>query len=51
MRTHTLLETREELEQLYKSRREIYLKHSTIQLECEGSPVENAERIAAAVRK
>ena len=43
--------TKEELEALYNARRDVYLKHSTIRLECNGSPVENAERIAEAVRK
>ena len=43
--------TKEQLEELYNSRKGIYLKHSTIRLECSGSPVENAEKIADILRK
>ena len=43
--------TKEELEALYNSRRDVYLAHSTIRLECIGSPVENAEKIAEILRK
>ena len=43
--------TKEQLEELYNSRRGVYLSHSTIRLECGGSPVENAELIARSLRK
>ncbi|MBR5683927.1 MAG: shikimate kinase [Ruminococcus sp.] len=43
--------TKEELCELYNSRRDVYLRHSTIRLECGGSPVENAELIARSLRK
>ncbi|HOC33478.1 MAG: Shikimate kinase [Firmicutes bacterium ADurb.BinA205] len=43
--------TKEELKALYDQRREVYLSHSTVRVECDGSPVENAEKIAQAVRK
>lgn len=43
--------TKEQLEELYNSRRSIYLKHSTIRLECSGSPMEVAEQTAHSVRK
>jgi shikimate kinase len=43
--------TKEELEALYNSRRDVYLAHSTLKLECIGSPVENAEKIAELLRK
>ena len=43
--------TKEQLEELYNNRKGIYLKHSTIRLECIGSPVENAEKIAELLRK
>ena len=43
--------TKEQLEELYNTRREVYMKHSTIRLECSGSPVENAELIARSLRK
>ena len=43
--------TKEELKKVYDQRREIYMKHSTVRVECNGSPMENAEKIAAAVRK
>jgi len=43
--------TKEELEELYNSRRNVYLGHSTVRIECDGSPVENAELIVRAVRK
>ena len=43
--------TKDQLEELYNSRKDIYLKHSTIRLECSGSPVENAELIVRSLRK
>jgi shikimate kinase len=43
--------TKEELEQLYNTRREIYLRHATVCVDCGASPMEAAEHIAAAVRK
>ena len=43
--------TKEELRALYDQRRSVYLQNSTIQIDCGGSPVETAEKIAAAVRK
>lgn len=43
--------TKEELEQLFNTRREVYLKHSTLCIECADSPMEIAEQIAAAVKK
>ncbi len=43
--------TKEELEKLFNQRREIYIKHSTVTVDCSGSPSDNAEKIAAAVRK
>ena len=43
--------TKEELRELFNSRRDVYMKHSTIRLECSGSPVENAEMIARSLRK
>ena len=43
--------TKEQLEELYNSRRDVYIRHSTIRLECSGSPVENADKIADALRK
>lgn len=43
--------TREELEELYNNRRSIYMKHSTVTLNCSGTPVENAEQLAAALKR
>ncbi len=43
--------TKEQLEELYNARRSVYQAHSTITIDCSGSPVENADRIAAALRK
>ena len=43
--------TKEELETLYNQRRSVYLKHSTVTVDCSGTPAENADRIAEAVRK
>lgn len=43
--------TKEELKARYDARKEVYLAHSDIRLECIGSPVEIAEQIAAAARK
>ena len=43
--------TKEQLEELYNARKDTYLKHSTIRIECDGSPVENAENIVKALRK
>lgn len=43
--------TREELQELFNKRREVYLRHSTVRIECDGSPVENADKIAEILRK
>lgn len=43
--------TKEELEALYNSRREVYVKHSTIKIDASGSPVETADKIAEALKK
>lgn len=44
--------TKEQLEELYNKRREIYLRHSTVQISCGSlSPIETAEKIAAALKK
>lgn len=43
--------TKEELKALYDKRHEVYKAHSTISIDCTGSPVENAEKIAAALKK
>lgn len=43
--------TKEELLERFNQRREVYLKHSTIRIECTGSPMETAELIADSVRK
>lgn len=44
--------TKDELEQLYNDRRNVYLSHSTIKIDCgSSSPVEIAEKIAASVFK
>lgn len=42
--------TREELLERFNTRREIYLKHSTVTVDCSGSPMQTAERIAEAAR-
>lgn len=42
----------EELRELFNSRRSVYLRHSTVRIDCgNSSPVEIAERIAASVFK
>lgn len=43
--------TKEELRELFNKRREVYLRHSTVRIECDGSPVENADKIAEILRK
>ncbi|MGN0580205.1 MAG: shikimate kinase [Ruminococcus sp.] len=43
--------TREELLERYNSRREVYIKNSGVIIDASGTPVENAEKIAAAVRE
>lgn len=43
--------TKEELQELFNKRREVYLRHSTVRIECDGSPVENADKIAEVLRK
>lgn len=43
--------TKEELKALYDKRHEVYKAHSAICIDCTGSPVENAEKIAAALKK
>lgn len=43
--------TKEELENLYNQRREIYMKHATVRIDGSGSPNETAELIAAECRK
>ena len=44
--------TKEQLEELYNKRREVYLRHSTVQISCGTlSPIETAEKIADAVKK
>lgn len=44
--------TKEELEELFNKRREIYIKHSTIRIGCGGlSPIETADKIVGAIKK
>lgn len=44
--------TKEELEELFNKRREIYIKHSTIHIGCGGlSPIETADKIVGAIKK
>lgn len=44
--------TKEELEELFNKRREIYIKHSTIQISSGGlSPIETADKIVGAIKK
>ena len=43
--------TKEQLEELYNKRRSVYAAHSTITVDCSGSPVQNAHKIVAALRK
>lgn len=43
--------TKEELRELFNKRREVYLRHSAVRIECDGSPVENADKIAEILRK
>lgn len=43
--------TKEELEERFNTRRVLYLKHSDIQIDCSGSPIETADKIVASVRK
>lgn len=42
--------TRQQLEELYNQRREIYLQNSNIKIECIGSPIEAAEQVAANIK-
>ncbi len=42
--------TREELLERFNTRRELYRKHSTVTVDCTGSPMETALRIAEAAR-
>lgn len=43
--------TREELEKRYNDRRTVYAAHSTVRIDCSGSPIEVAEQIVSSVRK
>lgn len=44
--------TMEQLEELFNKRREIYIKHSTIQISCGNlSPIETADKIVGAIKK
>ena len=43
--------TKEELQALCDQRRSVYMQNSNIHIDCSGSPVETAEKIAEAVRK
>ena len=43
--------SKEELRERFNARRDIYLRHSTIQLDSSGSPMETAEKIVEAVKK
>ena len=42
--------TKEQLEERFRQRYGIYLKNSTVRIECTGSPVENAELIVNTVK-
>lgn len=42
--------TKEELEARFNARRDIYLKHSTIHIDCSGSPMKTVELITEAIR-
>lgn len=42
--------TKEQLHELYNSRRSVYLAHATITIDCSGSPVESADKIVSALR-
>jgi len=42
--------TKEELEERYKKRHEIYKRNSTVTVRCTGTPPENAEAVIAAVK-
>lgn len=42
--------TKEELEERFNSRRDIYLKHSTIQIDSCGSPMKTVEQIMEAIK-
>jgi shikimate kinase len=43
--------TKEELKALFDKRREVYLRHSNIHINCADSPIQTAEQIAAAIKK
>ena len=43
--------TKEELQERFNARRDVYLRHSTVQVDCAGSPMETAENIVEAVKK
>lgn len=43
--------SKEELRKRFNARRDIYLRHSTIQLDSSGSPMETADKIADCVKK
>ncbi len=43
--------SKEELRERFNARRDIYLRHSTIQLDSSGSPMETADKIADCVKK
>ncbi|MBR6394977.1 MAG: shikimate kinase [Ruminococcus sp.] len=43
--------TKEELNALYDQRKSVYMQNSTIRIDCTGSPIEIAEKIADALKK
>lgn len=43
--------SREELEKRFNDRRDIYIRHSSVQLDCTGSPIEAAELIVSSVKR
>lgn len=43
--------TKEELRERFNNRRGLYISHSTVQVDCSGSPMETAEKIVEAVKK
>lgn len=43
--------TKEELEERFNTRRVLYLKHSDIQIDSSGSPIETADKIIDSVKK
>lgn len=42
--------TKEELRERFNARRAVYLSHSTVQIDCGGSPMETADKIVEAVK-